>query len=27
MEIAIVVFDGWDELDAIGPYEVFSYAK
>ncbi len=27
MEIAIVVFDGWDELDAIGPYEVFSHAE
>jgi transcriptional regulator GlxA family with amidase domain len=26
VKIAIVVFDGWDELDAIGPYEVFSQA-
>ena len=26
MEIAIVVFDGFDELDAIGPYEVFQNA-
>jgi transcriptional regulator GlxA family with amidase domain len=26
MEIAIVVYDGFDELDAIGPYEVFENA-
>jgi transcriptional regulator GlxA family with amidase domain len=26
MEIAIVVFDGFDELDAIDPYEVFANA-
>jgi transcriptional regulator GlxA family with amidase domain len=26
MEIAIVLFDGFDELDAIGPYEVFENA-
>lgn len=26
MRIAIVVFDGFDELDAIAPYEVFSHA-
>jgi transcriptional regulator GlxA family with amidase domain len=26
MEVAIVVFDGFDELDAIGPYEVFATA-
>jgi transcriptional regulator GlxA family with amidase domain len=26
MRIAIVVFDGFDELDAIGPYEVFGHA-
>lgn len=26
MRIAIVVFDGFDELDAIGPYEVFRHA-
>jgi len=26
MEIAIVVYDGFDELDAIGPYEVFQNA-
>ena len=25
-DIAIVVYDGFDELDAIGPYEVFSHA-
>ena len=27
MDIAIVLFDGFDELDAIGPYEVFSNAN
>ncbi len=26
MYVAIVVFDGFDELDAIGPYEVFRHA-
>jgi len=26
MDIAIVVFDGFEELDAIGPYEVFAVA-
>ncbi|WP_336023142.1 DJ-1/PfpI family protein [Halobellus salinisoli] len=26
MEIGIVLYDGFDELDAIGPYEVFEYA-
>jgi transcriptional regulator GlxA family with amidase domain len=26
MEIAILVYDGFDELDAIGPYEVFANA-
>jgi transcriptional regulator GlxA family with amidase domain len=26
MDIAIVVYDGFDELDAIGPYEVFENA-
>ena len=26
MEIAIVLFEGFDELDAIGPYEVFGNA-
>ncbi len=26
MDVQIVVFDGFDELDAIGPYEVFSNA-
>ena len=26
MEIAILIFDGFDELDAIGPYEVFANA-
>lgn len=26
MEIAIVVYDGFDDLDALGPYEVFSHA-
>jgi len=26
MEIAIVIYDGFDELDAIGPYEVFQNA-
>jgi len=26
MRIAIVIFDGFDELDAIGPYEVFRHA-
>lgn len=26
MDIAIVVYDGFDELDAIGPYEVFQNA-
>lgn len=27
MEIAIVLFDGFDELDAIAPYEVFENAR
>jgi transcriptional regulator GlxA family with amidase domain len=27
MQIAIVLFDGFDNLDAIGPFEVFSHAK
>ena len=27
MKIGIVVFDGFDELDAIGPYEVFGHAR
>lgn len=27
MEIAIVVFDGFDTLDAIGPFEVFHHAQ
>jgi transcriptional regulator GlxA family with amidase domain len=27
MQIAIVLFDGFDDLDAIGPFEVFSHAK
>jgi len=26
MEICIVCYDGFDELDGVGPYEVFSYA-
>lgn len=26
MDIAILVYDGFDDLDAIGPYEVFSHA-
>lgn len=26
MEIAIVVYDGFDDLDALGPFEVFSHA-
>jgi len=26
MEIAIILFDGFDELDAVGPYEVFQNA-
>lgn len=26
MEITVVLFEGFDELDAIGPYEVFSHA-
>jgi transcriptional regulator GlxA family with amidase domain len=26
MEIAIVVYDGFDDLDALGPHEVFSHA-
>ncbi len=26
MEIVIVCYDGFDELDGVGPYEVFSYA-
>ncbi|MDY6819018.1 MAG: DJ-1/PfpI family protein [Halobacteriales archaeon] len=26
MHIAIVLYDGYDQLDAIGPYEVFSHA-
>lgn len=27
MEIAIVLFDGFDNLDAIGPFEVFNHAR
>lgn len=27
MHLAIVVFDGFDNLDAIGPFEVFSHAR
>jgi transcriptional regulator GlxA family with amidase domain len=27
MHIAIVLFDGFDNLDAIGPFEVFSHAR
>jgi transcriptional regulator GlxA family with amidase domain len=27
MHVAIVLFDGFDNLDAIGPFEVFSHAK
>lgn len=27
MEIAIVVYDGFDDLDVVGPFEVFKYAK
>ena len=27
MEVTIIVFDGFDELDAIGPYEVFANAE
>jgi len=27
MEFAIVVYDGFDDLDALGPYEVFSHAR
>lgn len=27
MHIAIVLFDGFDDLDAIGPFEVFSHAR
>lgn len=26
MEIAVVLFDGVDELDAVGPFEVFENA-
>jgi len=26
MEIDILLYDGFDELDGIGPYEVFDYA-
>lgn len=26
MQIQILLYDGFDELDAIGPYEVFDYA-
>lgn len=26
MDIAIILYDGYDQLDAIGPYEVFSHA-
>lgn len=27
MDIAILLFDGFDDLDAIGPYEAFSHAE
>jgi transcriptional regulator GlxA family with amidase domain len=27
MDIAVVLFDGFDNLDAIGPFEVFSHAR
>ncbi len=27
MRIDVIVFDGFDELDAIGPYEVFGHAR
>lgn len=27
MDIAIVVYDGFDDLDALGPFEVFSHAE
>lgn len=27
MKFAIVVYDGFDDLDALGPYEVFSHAR
>lgn len=27
MEIAIVLFDGFDDLDAVGPFEVFGHAR
>lgn len=27
MDIAIVVYDGYDDLDVVGPFEVFKYAK
>lgn len=27
MEIGVLIYDGFDELDAIGPYEVFDYAS
>lgn len=27
MQIAIVLFDGFDNLDAVGPFEVFSHAR
>ena len=26
MEVAVLIFDGFDELDAIGPYEVLANA-
>ena len=26
MDVDVLVYDGFDELDAIGPYEVFEYA-
>jgi transcriptional regulator GlxA family with amidase domain len=27
MEFAIVIYDGFDDLDALGPYEVFNHAR
>ena len=27
MHVAIVLYDGFDDLDAVGPFEVFSHAK
>jgi transcriptional regulator GlxA family with amidase domain len=27
MQVAIVLFDGFDNLDAVGPFEVFSHAR